>query len=184
MAGLLYDMFNHFHTLIYFEYFVLFSCSYVCMNLCTCMSPYTHTYTHIRIYFAWLLAQLDNQLTVSTAHSLWRPQHTQLQLLSRSLSLSLSRSQWRRNVSTLIIVSHFCHTYTHTCMRTSHMHIWIHIHVYIFMSPKDYRVSYPGFSVLNNLFNAYICIAKTTTNNIHAWTCKYVHIICLFMPVC
>lgn len=116
MAGLLYDMFNHFHTLIYFEYFVLFSCSYVCMNLCTCMSPYTHTHTHIRIYFAWLLAQLDNQLTVSTAHSLWRPQHTQLilQLLSRSLSLAVTPQRKHAHHSQSLL-SHL-HTHTHACV--------------------------------------------------------------------
>lgn len=161
MAGLLYDMFNHFHTLIYFEYFVLFSCSCVCMNLCTC----THTY--IRIYFAWLLAQLDNQLTVSTAHSLWRPQHTHNSNYSPALSLSLAVTPQRKHAHhSQSLLSH--NTHTHACVHHICMHIWIHIHVYIFMSPKDYRVSYPSFSVLNNLFNAYICIANTIANNIHA----------------
>lgn len=162
MAGLLYDMFNHFHTLIYFEYFVLFSCSCVCMNLCTCI----HTYIHTNIFCVATCATWQPADSLNRALSLTTPTHTQLilQLLSRSLSLAVTPQRKHAHHSQSLL----SHTRTHACVHHICMHIWIHIHVYIFMSPKDYRVSYPSFSVLNNLFNAYICIANTITNNIHA----------------
>lgn len=166
MAGLLYDMFNHFHTLIYFEYFVLFSCSCVCMNLCTCI----HTYIHTNIFCVATCATWQPADSLNRALSLTTPTHTHTHNsysnYSPALSLSLAVTPQRKHAHHS--QSLLSHTHTHAWVHHICIFEYTYIHVYIFMSPKDYRVSYPSFSVLNNLFNAYICIANTITNNLHA----------------
>lgn len=121
------------------------------------MSSYKYT------YFAWLLAQLDNQLTVNRALSFSSPKNpthtTPTRVLSRSRSLSRSWSLWRRNVSTpLIIVSHFCHFILYMKRTHTYMHAYIartykywfeytHACVYFYVAKWLCGVSYPSVFV-------------------------------------
>lgn len=153
------------------------------------MSSYKYT------YFAWLLAQLDNQLTVNRALSFSSPKNpthtTPTRVLSRSRSRSLSRSWslWRRNVSTpLIIVSHFCHfilymkrthTYIHACIHRTYIQIqiWIYTCMCIFLCRQMivWCILSKCFCVFQNyLFN--ITPTTTTTTTKHTLIDMYVNV--------
>lgn len=149
------------------------------------MSSYKYT------YFAWLLAQLDNQLTVNRALSFSSPKNpthttpTRVLSRSRSLSRSCSVTPQRKHAahhSQSFLSFYFVHeayAYIHASIHRTYIQIqiWIYTCMCIFLCRQMivWCILSKCFCVFQNyLFN--ITPTTTTTTNKHTLIDMYVNV--------